>query len=224
MSLSRPFIAALSVGALGIAGIGLGAGATFTDAVNATQVITAGTPGLMITDGAGGAVSPDGKSVTLPAPAPVGSTFETTHRVITVTNTGNIDLASVVFKMTEAHNDNDASRALLSQMNVCIQSTDTSGGPWTEGNGPLVAAVALGVVQNPVTLTAAPGPSHSMTFSVDFYAGQNSTHCNATHSDGKNTRAAWDGYLGGAYHTPPSLTSAAIGGVVAPTLTFSFTG
>jgi len=63
-----------------------------------------------------------------------------------------------------------------------------------------------------------------MTFSVDFYAGQNSTHCNQVSSDGTNTKAAWDGYQGHAYQTPASLTNAAQGGVITPTLTFSFTG
>jgi hypothetical protein len=36
--------------------------------------------------------------------------------------------------------------------------------------------------------------------------------------------AAWDGYDGGPYHTPASLTNAAQDGSVTPTLTFSFTG
>ena len=222
MSRSRKFftVGALGIGAMAL--IGTGATATFTDEVNATQTITAGTMNVQITNGGGGTVSPDGKTVTLPAFGPTGSTFESTHRIITVTNNGNATVKSLAFQMSESHVGTANNNALLAQTNVCIQSTDLSGGPWTEGNGPLTAAVALHptVAQNPVTLVA----GQSMTYSVDFYAGQNSTQCNAVHSDGPNTNAAWNGYLGGPYTTPASLTNAAQGGVITPTLTFSFTG
>jgi hypothetical protein len=59
---------------------------------------------------------------------------------------------------------------------------------------------------------------------MTFYAGMDSAYCRPIHSDGSNTRAAWDAYLGGAYRTPPALTDAAQGGVVVPTLTFTFEG
>lgn len=221
MALSRKV---LIVGALGVAAValvGAGAGATFTDAVNATQTVTAGTMNVQITDGGGGTVSGDGKTVTLPAFGPTGSTFETTHRIITVTNNGNITVTTAAFQMNESHVGTANNNALLAQTNVCIQSTDASGGPWTEGNGPLMTAVALHptVVENPVHLVA----GQSMTFSVDFYAGQDST-CHSVSSDGSHTAAAWDGYDGGPYHTPASLTDASQGGVINPTLTFSFTG
>ncbi len=36
--------------------------------------------------------------------------------------------------------------------------------------------------------------------------------------------AAWDGYNGGPYQTPASLTNAAQGGTITPTMTFNFTG
>jgi len=222
MAVSRKFFAVSVLGVASFALIGAGAGATFTDQVNATQQVTAGTSNLTITDGGGGTVSSDGHTVTLPAFVATGSTFETTHRILTVTNTGNIPVNSLAFQMSESHSGTANNNALAAQTNVCIQSTDLSGGPWTEGNGPLATAVALvpTVAQNPVTLV----PNQSMTFSVDFYAGQNSTHCNQVSSDGTNTKAAWDGYQGHAYQTPASLTNAAQGGVITPTLTFSFTG
>ena len=218
---SRKFLTAGAVGVAALALIGAGASATFTDGVNATQTINAGTMNVQITNGAGGTVTPDGKTLTLPAFGPTGSTFETIHRVITVTNNGTIDVKSVAFQMSESHVGTANNNALLAQTNVCIQSTDASGGPWTEGNGPLTTAVALHptVVENPVHLA----PGQSMTFSVDFYAGQDSM-CNSVSSDGTNTRAAWDGYDGGPYHTPASLTDAAQGGAITPTLTFSFKG
>jgi predicted ribosomally synthesized peptide with SipW-like signal peptide len=222
MAKSRKLLAVGAVGVAAIALIGAGASATFTDEVNATQEVTAGTMNLTITNGGGGTVSLDGKTVTLPAFGPNGSTFESTHRILTVKNTGNITVKSLAFQMSESHVGTANNNALAAQTNVCIQSTDPSGGPWTEGNGPLATAVALQptVAQNPITLV----PNQEMTFSVDFYAGQDSTQCSAITSDGPNTRAAWEGYQGHAYQTPASLTNAAQGGVINPTLTFSFTG
>jgi hypothetical protein len=221
MSKSRKFLTVSALGVAAFALIGAGATATFHDSVNGSQTINAGAMNVQISDGAGGLISPDGKSVTLPATGPVGSTFETTHKVITIKNNGTVAVDTAKISMSETHNGNiAANNALLAQTNVCMQSTDYSGGPWTEGNGPLTAAIALGVVENDVHLL----PGDTMTFSVDFYAGQNSTQCSAVHSGGFHTNAAWDSYLGGAYTTPASLTDAAQGGVITATLTFSFTG
>ena len=221
MAYSRKF---LTVGALGVAAlalIGAGGSATFRDALDANQKVTAGTMNVWISDGAGGTVSPDGKSVTLPDFGPTGSTFETEHRVITVTNYGNIPVKSLAFQMGGTRGTSQASYTLWNQVNVCIKSTDKSG-TRTEGNGPLTTAVALtpSVAQNPVDLD----PGQSMTFSVDFYAGRNSKNCDARYSDGTNTSNAWSAHRGGSYNTPASLTNAAMGGVVTPKLTFSFTG
>ena len=66
-------------------------------------------------------------------------------------------------------------------------------------------------------------PGETDTYQVEFYAGQDSTGCGTTLSDGSQTRSAWAG-VSGPYATPASLTSAAQGGIVTPTLTFSFTG
>jgi hypothetical protein len=214
----------LTFGALGVASlalIGIGAGATFTDHVDATQTVNAGTMNMQITDGGGGTVSADGKTVTLPALAGGGSTFQTDHRIITVTNHGSATATAAAFQMTESDAGHANDHALLAQTNVCIQSTDVSGGPWTEGNGPLTTGIALhpSVVENPVHLA----PGDSMTFSVEFYAGKDSS-CRPVSSDGSHTMAAWDGYDGGPYHTPASLTDAAQGGSITPTLSFSFTG
>jgi hypothetical protein len=210
----------VGVGILGIAAVGMGAGATFTDAVHADQTITAGTMHVTVSSTTG-TLSSDGRTITLPSFGPVGSTFETDQNIITVHNSGNIPVTTAAFQLSETHGSSAASAALRNQMNVCIKSTDPSG-TWTEGNGPLTTGVALtpSVVENAVTLQ----PGDTMTFSVGFYAGQDSTHCAQVSSDGPNTLARWDGYNGGAYHTPASLTPAAMGGVVTPSLEFSFTG
>lgn len=221
MTYSRKF---LTVGALGVAAlalIGAGANATFFDGLEANQTVTAGKMDLVISNGAGGTVSPDGKSVTLPDVGPTGSTFETTHRVITVTNNGDIPVKSLAFQLGGTRGRSQASYILWNQVNVCIMSSDKSG-TWTQGNGPLTTAVALNpsVVQTPVDLI----PGQSMTFSVDFYAGKNSARCAAKYSDEATTYGAWYAHDGGDYKTPASLTNDAMGGVVTPKLTFSFTG
>jgi hypothetical protein len=222
MAFSRKVLTAGAVGVAALALIGTGAGATFSDAVHANRTITAGTMNVQISDGGGGTVSADGKSVTLSPVGPTGSTFESAHQIVTVTNQGQIPVTSDAIQMTESHVGTANNNALFAQTNVCIQSTDYSGGPWTEGNGPLATAVALNptVKQNPVVLQ----PGKSLTFSVDFYAGQDSSYCHKVYSDGPSTEAAWAGYMGGPYQTPASLTNAAQGGVITPTLTFSFTG
>lgn len=221
MGNSRKILTAGAVGVAALALIGTGAGATFTDAVHADRTVTAGTMNLRITDTGGGHLSPDGKSVTLSPVGPTGSTFESEHQVIEVTNKGNIPATFDAFQMTESHSNAGNNNALLSQVNVCIKSTDDSG-TWTEANGPLTTAVALHptVKENPVVLQ----PNDTATFSVDFYAGQDSANCNEVWSDGPTTEGIWAGYMGGPYHTPASLTNAAQGGTITPTLTFSFTG
>ena len=137
MAYTHKFLTAGAVGVAALALIGTGAGATFTDAVHANRTINAGTMNVQITNGGGGAVSADGKSVTLPAVGPTGSTFESTHQIITIKNNGNIPATADAFQMTESHVGTANNNALLAQTNVCIQSTDPSGGPWTEGNGPV---------------------------------------------------------------------------------------
>jgi hypothetical protein len=223
MGNSRKILTAGAVGVAALALIGTGAGATFTDAVHANRTVTAGTMNVQIT--AGGNVSADGKSVTMPAVGPTGSTFESTQQLVTVKNKGNIPATFDSFQMTDSHVGTANNNALFAQTNVCIRSTDPSSvanpGTWTEGNGPLFAAVGLNptVKENPVVLHS----GETMTFSVDFYAGKDSI-CGTTYSDGTNTRNAWFTYIGHSYQTPPSLTNAAQGGTITPTLTFNVTG
>lgn len=226
MSLSRWTVALIGVGAVGLALVGVGAGATFTTSTTSSQSFSAGTLSMAVSsDDAAGCrtAASNCQSLTLPAVGPVSSTFETPKTVITMTNTGNIPAHFSAIQIGQSHDGTvAANNALLNETYVCIQSTDYSGGPWTEGNGPLTTAVALTptVAENDVTLA----PGATATYSMDFYAGKDSGACNPVSSDGSHTKAAWDGYDGGPYHTPASLNDDAQGGVVTPTLTFSYTG
>jgi hypothetical protein len=217
---SRLAVGIAGVAVAGAAFIGTGAGATFTTATTSSQKVTAGT--LHVALSAPGATCANGDAsgchaLTLPDVGPVGSTFDTAPTLVTIKNTGNIPAFFDSIQMSETHNADTASAALRNQMNVCIKSTDASG-TWVEGNGPLTKAISLNptVKENPVELQ----PGQTATYQFEFYAGKDSAGCGTTVSDGTNTRAAW----GGTYTTPASLTNAAQGGVVTPTLTFAFTG
>ena len=223
MSISRPLVALVGVGVLGLAAIGVGAGATFTTDVQASQTITAGTLDVSVSAPGSDCLTAAAHchSLTLAPVGPVGSTFETPATLVTMTNTGDIPATFDAIQMTETHGTADASLYLRNQMNICIQGQDDSGGPWVEGNGPFTTAITLhpSVKQNGVVLQ----PGGVAYFWMSFYAGKDSSRCGTTISSGTNTRAIWTN-TSGPYVTPPSLTADAMGGVVTPTLTYSFTG
>lgn len=224
MSTPHPSLAFVGVALVGIAAIGVGAAATFTESTSSTQTITAGTLDVSLSSPEiPGCTDASNKcdAVTLPPVGPVGSTFESDPITITLNNTGTIPAFFDAIQISETHGSAAASAALRNQINVCIQGSDPSG-TWVEGNGPLWAAIALvpTVKQNPVRLDPGDGDA---TYAVSFYAGQDSSYCGTTISAGSNTRAAWQAVSGG-YVQPASLTNDAMGGVVTPTLTFSFTG
>ncbi len=223
MNLTRPAIAVAGLAVAGAAFVGSGAGATFTTSTVSGQTVKAGTLHVSVAGSNTTCTLNDASgchALTLPDVGPVGSTFDTKATVIKMTNTGDIPAYFSSIQMSETHANNTASDALRNQMNVCIHSKDPSG-TWVEGNGPLTTATALTptVQENPVELK----PGQSATYWVEFYAGEDSS-CGTTVSDGSHTASAWEGYDGGGYTTPASLTNAAEGGSVTPALTFAFTG
>jgi hypothetical protein len=231
MAISRK---ALTIGAVSVAGlalVGTGAGATFSDSVHETQSLEAGTMNMQI-DGPGHDVSADGKTITLPTFGPTGSTFESTKQVVTITNSGNIPARAASIQMSESHAGNANDNALFAQTNVCIMSVDPGyganvdpaggHGPWTEANGPLSTAVALNPTVKENSFVIEPG--QTMKVWVTYYAGQDSANCSGVYSDGPLTEGIWESFRGGVYQTPASLTNAAQGGTITPTMTFSFTG
>ena len=219
---ARKIAVMVGAGAAGLALIGAGAGATFSTSTTSTQKVTAGTIGMSVW--APGTSCPNATykcaAITLPDVGPVGSTFETTPTHVYVTNTGNIPAYFAAIQMSETDTNSTHDAALRNAMNVCIHSTDPSG-TWVEANGPLTVADALTptVVENPVKVV----PGQTVSYWVDFYAGQDSA-CGTIYSSGSHTTATWTGYLGHAYQTPASLPQDAQGGSVTPTLTFSYTG
>ncbi len=245
MSLSRPFAALLGAGALGIALVGVGASAQFTTSTSSSQKITAGTLGMSVwstqaTNGCTDATK-HCASLTWPNVGPTGSTFESPQYIVHVTNTGNIPATFDAFQLSvPTPAGGSASAYLLAETNVCLSSADSpttsNHGSWVEGNGPLATAIALhpSVSENGIVVQ----PGDSVTYAAIFYAGQDTatpeartstwpnplSGCGTVTSDGPNTASAWTNNGAHPYVTPPSLTNAAQGGSITPTVTFSFTG
>lgn len=230
MARSRKF---LTVGALSVAAIaliGAGAGATFNQSTASGQTITAGTIDVVLTspDAPGCTdVSQHCTSLSFPEVAPVASTFETTSHRVTITNVGNIPVLETEMNLSDRNNGQPEDLALRAQMNVCVKSSDSpSNDLWVVANGPLRTGESLhpsvGMNLTPVDALALAANGGTDFYDVTFYAGQNSA-CGTKISDGSHTASSW-WLKSGNYKMPASLTNAAMGGVVTPTMTFSYTG
>jgi hypothetical protein len=239
-------------GVLSLAGLGLvgaGAHAVFTTQTSSTQTISAGVPAVYLY--AAGAVAAPGTaapgdpcttatlapendctSITLPAVGPEGSTFDTPLTAIYIVNDGNIPVTEAGIQLTDNNPaGGSASAWLQDEMNICI-SSDPGSNPGAGipdnativANGPLTTGLGLtpSVTLVGPTLAANTGTDE---YQVDFYAGENSAECGTTWSTGPHTASAWSlaGYPSvNPWVTPASLTSAAEGGSVAVTVTFTY--
>ena len=234
------------MGAMSVAGLGLvgaGAHAVFTSSTASTQTITAGTPDVVMSspsasiwqcDSVANAVANpnDCGNITLTPPPAVNSTFDTTPTYITVTNIGDIPVSEYDMQLSDVTDTTSAGYWLQQEMYVCIYAQYTQGTAdnWVVANGPLHVGTALSpsvVLNGPWVSTSATnlaanyavnGAASQDIYSVDFYAGQNSTVCgDGPSSAGSSTAGHW-----GAYSTPASLGNEAEGGNVAVTLTMNY--
>lgn len=158
MALSRKV---LTVGAMGVAAfalIGAGATATFSDAVQSRQQITAGTMNMTISGPAGSWTN--GKMLTLEATGPVGSTFTTGPQLVTVTNDGNI--TSQLVRLTVSAPTTNAS--LAKGIFVKIQMPDTMVPVYDGPLSGLATAPGLGINGQRIA------DGKSMSAYVTFYA------------------------------------------------------
>ena len=188
MARSRKFLTAGAVGVAALALIGAGASATFTDAVHATQSITAGTLNMTVTGPAGS--STNGKTVTLEAFGPTNSTFTTGAQKVITTNSG--DIAASALRLSASDSNNNA--ALKAQVYVRIDSwvgPNESGGKVMVYNGTL-ANLEL----NPMNIVGPIPAGSTDPFEVTYYAGPGAT----------------------------SLTNAAQGGLLIPSITVEYEG
>ena len=155
----------LTVGALGIAAfalIGAGASATFTDGTAAQKTITAGTMNMTITSTTPGAWrTTDGKTLTLAAYGPVGSTFSTGPQTVIVSNNSSIDAKLVKLSVTAP----TSNEQLRDGIYVKIQMAGANS-PVYDG---LLADLESSATPFIKGQTIAAGTS--MTADVTFYAG-----------------------------------------------------
>jgi hypothetical protein len=185
------------IAGLGVAGlslIGAGAGATFTDAVQTTQTITAGSIDVQLTStDASVTVSSDGKTATFAPQGPTQSTFSGGAVPTVITNLGTATANAILLGASDVHGANAASQALAAQ--TCVRITS-----------PINGAVAYdgklsGLEASPLHLTGPVAPKGTDSFVTEFYAG------------GTNAAPGCD-----------SLNNAAEGGVLTPTVTVSYQG
>ena len=125
-----------TVGALGVAAfalIGTGATATFTDGVQAKQLITAGTMNMTITSGEPGAWrTADGKKLTLKPVGPVSSDFSTGPQNIIISNSSNIDAKMVRLVVTAPTSNKELKDGIYVKIQMGTEKTTVYNGLLTE--------------------------------------------------------------------------------------------
>ena len=157
----------LAAGALGVAALGLvgvGTGASFTDAVHTTQKVTAGTLDMRLSSTADGAsISNDGKTVSFKDLGPTQSTFSSGAQPATIKNVGNIDANAILLSADDARDSNAASNALRDELWVRIISPI--------GGGVAYDGTLANLEAHPLQLTGPVPPQGTDSFTTEFYAG-----------------------------------------------------
>jgi sRNA-binding carbon storage regulator CsrA len=162
MASSRKVLIVAALGVSAFALIGAGATATFTDGAQAQQTISADTMNMTITSTAAGAWrTTDGKTLTLKAYGPVGSTFTTGPQTVIVSNNSNTDAKMVKLAVTAPTSNAELRDGLY----VRIQMADT--------NAPVYDGLLtdLESSSSPVVKGQTIAAGTSMTANVTFYAG-----------------------------------------------------
>lgn len=192
----------LSLAGLGL--IGVGAHAAFTTNTASSQTINSGYLSVAVSGSTGSCAGVDAfgncDAWTLATPAAVGSVFDTTPAVITLTNVGTIPAWYQSITVSDTNNNS----TFESELGMCEYSTGGTGvGHYVgvDSNGLLTA------VEGTQALTGNSDeyviqPTFTDAYSVDFYAGQASTTC------------------GGA--ALPALTTGAEDGSVTVTISYNF--
>jgi predicted ribosomally synthesized peptide with SipW-like signal peptide len=206
------------VGGLGVAGlalIGAGAAATFTQNTTSSQQITAGT--MNVTLSAPGASGNNTANIALANVGPVGSTFTTPATVVTITNNGNIPVSEIALQVGDTTNN----ATLKSEAWACFYSDGQ-----LLVNEPLTTVEGYGAA----TVGGAIAPGATDTYTFVIYAGSIDNGCGATFTGFSGSAYTTNEPYGGAAPTfgpntgAADLTNAAQGGVLTPTLTVTYSG
>ena len=144
-------VAAAMIAVGGLALVGVGTGAVFTDSVSAKQSIEAGHIDVRVApaDPSQGSSSSDGKTVTFNTFGPTGSSFHTDEVDTVITNHGTAKADAIWLKASaDLGPDAAASNAVLDKLQVTITS---QGAPIYDGS--LKALIANPMqVQGPLNL------------------------------------------------------------------------
>jgi hypothetical protein len=175
MWLSLRKIATLGgVGIAGLALIGAGATATFTQDTDSIQTVTGGTMNVVLS--ANGASGNNTATISLPAVGPVSSSFVGGPNEVTITNAGNIPINEIGLQVSDTNNN----ATLQSETWVCFYSDGS-----LFFNEPLTTVETYGL--GTVAGTVAAGATD--TYTLVLYAGSQNAGCGATYT----------GFSGGQY-------------------------
>ncbi len=144
------------IGVAGLALIGAGATATFTQNTVSNQQVTAGTMNVQLsTEVAGADLSTDGHTLTLPAFGPTNSTFTTGDQLVTITNNSNITVQEIFEQIGYSGPDQ-----LKNELYVCEVSSGT-----VIYNGPLAGGLSQQQIQGSLLKGA------TDSYYINVYAG-----------------------------------------------------
>jgi hypothetical protein len=192
-----PMVAAMSIACLGL--IGEGVHATFTSSTSSGQSIMVGTPDPTLSgscvsgtncpldaSNALYTLSTDGSTLTFTTDGSTDSSFTTGDEQVVGTNTGNLPLTDPTWTFSA-----NVGAQLEGEAYVCATSTGIGTGDtnFLLYNGPLSAFVGTSYALDSDTLsplgtpaTATSGPTDN--FTVDVYAGGESTQCGTSFTNG----------------------------------------
>jgi len=199
------------VGLAGIALIGAGAAATFTQDTSSYHAVQAGTMNVVLSTGNG----PQSQTLSFPAGAAKQSTFSISNDV-DVNNIGNITANEVRLQLTDNASVGTADQALKSQLSVCMQSMG-----YVIFNGKLTDFENYGsIVIGPQSV---PPPD---AYTITLYAGSGFQGCGAAASGitAGSPSAYTTALTATGTNTAASLTNTAQGGSLAVIVTLSYEG
>jgi predicted ribosomally synthesized peptide with SipW-like signal peptide len=211
----------MSIAGLGL--IGAGAHAIFTASTTSAQTITAGTLSMELSGPTGSTcLGTDAvgncNNLALPAYGPTQSTFNSGPQDVVATNDGNITATNILFSLTDPSDvANAQSLAFNNEAWVCV----------TASNTPSLGSVVLAneslstFETTPINVGGTELPGGIAPYTMEFFAGQANTLCGAL-----GYGAAVDGVTSAPDTLAPvaGLDSSAMGGVIDPAFTISYTG
>jgi hypothetical protein len=189
---------AISVAALAL--IGVGAAAQFSTTTTSTQTITSGYLSVAVSAPGSTCTAWDAfancTAITLPNVGPVGSTFDTTPTVVTLTNDGTLPAYYDTVTVTQTNNNS----AFESAIGMCDYSNPSGSSPYghlvgVDNNGYLTSQLGTSSVYG----GASAGPEYVIqpgqtdTYSLDFYAGAITDLCGTSTIPALSTTAQENG-------------------------------